>query len=181
MLTDRKTFLRLIATATSLQSLTKAAPPQTAKPSTDKEPFPVRVIDDCAAALRCALYTVGDRLGLFRLMAQSGPLTAAELAQKSHLNARILREWLNAMAVADYIDYAPADKTYVLTKEHTLVLADEESSALFLGGMFQFAEALVTTAPALTNALRTGKPLEMSDYPAYLSEAIERISAPLQT
>ena len=49
---------------------------------------------------------------------------------------------------------------------------------MFLGGLFEFVEALVAAAPALTSALRTGKPLQMSDYPAQLSEAMERISAP---
>jgi 2-polyprenyl-3-methyl-5-hydroxy-6-metoxy-1,4-benzoquinol methylase len=138
----------------------------------------MRVLDDCGAAWRCALFTVGDRLGLFRLMAETGPMTADEFARKAHLNARILREWLNAMVAADYIEYSPADRTYLLTKEHALVLADEETSAVFLGGMFELAETLVSAAPVLTLALHTCKPLRMSDYPAQLSEAEERISAP---
>jgi hypothetical protein len=149
-------FLRLIAATMSLQSAVKATP-QEGETSTLKLPFPMRVLDDCAAALRCALYTVGDRLGLFRLMAETGSITADELARKAHVNARILREWLNAMAAADYIEYSPAGKTYLLTKEHALVLADEETSAVFLGGMFEFAEALVAAAPAFDNCASHGQ------------------------
>lgn len=169
--------MHLIAAASVLQSRVTAAS-QAGSAGTAQLPFPIRVLDDCAAALRCALCTVGDQLGLFRLMKESGPVTSKELARRAQLNPRILREWLNSMAAADYIDYRPADKTYTLAKDHALVLADEETSAAFLGGMFEFAQTLVTAAPALMVAMRTGTPLQMSDYPAQLSEAIERISAP---
>jgi SAM-dependent methyltransferase len=143
-----------------------------------KLPFPVRVLEDCGAALRCALCTAGDQLGLFQLLEQEGAVTAEQLARKAKLNARMLREWLNAMVAADYIEYQPTARTYSLPEEHASVLANEETSAMFLGGLFEFVEALVAAAPALTSAMRTGKPLRMSDYPAQLSKAMERISAP---
>lgn len=177
MVSRRRTFLRVMAAAAGLQSQEPAAP-QAGAADAAPVPFPIRVLDDCGAAVRCALCTVGDRLGLFQMLEQAGAVTAEELARRANVNARMLREWLNAMTAADYIDYRPADKTYVLTKEHAFVLANEETSAIFLGGLFEFVEALVAAAPALTSALRTGKPLQMSDYPTRLSEAMERISAP---
>jgi SAM-dependent methyltransferase len=180
MLADRRTFMRLVAAAISLRQSGNAAvsQQQNATMPAQADPFTAQVLEDCAAALRCALYNVGDRLGIFRTLADSGPSTASELAGKTGLNSRILREWLNAMAAATYIEYRPADKTYVLTKEHSLVLADEDNSASFLGGVFQCAGDLAAAAPALIESLRTGKPLTMSDYPADFSDALERESAP---
>ena len=43
-------------------------------------------MEDIGAAYRAPLSYIGDRLGLFKVMASSGPVTAAELAQKTGLN-----------------------------------------------------------------------------------------------
>ena len=133
MLSDRRTFLHLIAAASGLQPRVNAAP-QAGAAIAAQLPFPIRVLDDCAAALRCALCTVGDRLGLFRLMEEAGPVTSEELARRAQLNARILREWLNSMAAADYIDYRPADKTYTLAKDHALGSLMKRHRRLFSAG-----------------------------------------------
>jgi SAM-dependent methyltransferase len=147
---------------------------------TDKarEQFVIQVMEDCGAALRCALCNIGDRLGLFKTMASSGPLTAAALARKTKLNPRMLREWLNAMATARYIEYRPADKTYLLPKEHAWLLADEELSPMFMGGLFQFLVPMVSAAPKIANAFQTGKPVTIHDFPPDLYHGVERISAP---
>jgi hypothetical protein len=89
----------------------KPSPQQPATAAPDELQFAARVMEDCGAALRCALCNIGDRLGLLKAMADSGPVTAAELARRTNLNARLLREWLNAMAAASYLEYRPADRT----------------------------------------------------------------------
>jgi hypothetical protein len=109
---DRKQFLQLFAAASVAPPV--RAWPQQASPSADTEgsqQFALRVAEDGAAALRCALCYIGDRLDIFKAMASSGPVSAAQLARKTGLNGRMLREWLNAMAAARYIDYRPGDKT----------------------------------------------------------------------
>lgn len=139
MQTGRKDFLRMMAAVAALRpSLANAAPQQTAGTGERKQPFVQRVIEDYAAALGCALCYIGDRLGLFKVMAKSGPVTAVDLARKTHLNARMLREWLNGLTAAGYLEYRPLDKTYILPNDHAEVLADEESSPMFRGGLFQF-------------------------------------------
>src|SRR5690606_28717624 len=47
------------------------------------------------------LIHLGDRLGLFRAMAGVGPLTVDELAARTELHVRWIREWLWAMAAAE--------------------------------------------------------------------------------
>jgi hypothetical protein len=114
MQTSRKEFLRLMAAVAALRPFAADASPQqtaTTGERNQQPPFPQRVIEDYAAALGCALCYIGDRLGLFKTMAQSGPVTASDLARKTNLNARMLREWLNGMAAARYLEYRPADIT----------------------------------------------------------------------
>ena len=108
MLTDRKAFLRMMASA-AVWPTAKSSPQQTPTPDSEVAQFAARVAEDCGAALRFALCSVGDRLGLFKSMADSHPISAADLARKTTLNPRMVREWLNAMAAANYIEYRPVN------------------------------------------------------------------------
>ena len=174
----RNEILDVLASAAATRSAGNASPQRTATAAEDKDQFVARVMEDCGAALRCALCNIGDRLGLFKAMASSGPLTAAALARKTGLNARMLREWLNAMATASYVEFQPADQAYLLSAEHASLLADEELSPLFMGGLFQLLIPLVSAAPKVATAFQTGKPVTMYDFRTDLCEASERISAP---
>lgn len=177
MRTDRKTFLRMMAAVAVLPRGAKSSPQQTATAAPELQ-FAARVMEDCGAAIRCALCDIRDRVGLFKAMADSGPVTAAELARKTALNARLLREWLNAMAAANYIEYRPVDKTYRLPKEHAAVLADEEGSVLFMGGLFQMFGGMVTAAPKVASSFQTGKAVPASEFPADIYAGIDRGGAP---
>jgi hypothetical protein len=177
MRTDRNTFLRMMAAVAVLPRAAKPSSQQTVTAAPELR-FAARVMEDCSAALRCALCDIGDRIGLFKAMADSGPVTAAELARKTALNARLLREWLNAMAAASYIQYRPADKTYSLPKEHAVVLADEEGSVLFMGGLFQMFRGMVTAAPKVASSFQTGKAVPASEFPADIFDGIDRGGAP---
>jgi hypothetical protein len=63
-----------------------------------------RVVSDMAASFSMALGHIGDRLGLFRAMKDTGPMTSDELAVMTGLNERYVREWLKAMVAAEYLD-----------------------------------------------------------------------------
>src|SRR5262252_2155566 len=94
--------------------------------------FMGKAVGDMGAALHMVLMLIGDRLGIYKAMADSQPVTPAQLAARTGLNERNLREWLNANAAGGYVTYDPATKTYVLPPEQALALAVEESPA-FLG------------------------------------------------
>ncbi len=151
---------------------------QTATAPSTAEQFAGRVLEDFATSCRGALCYMGDRLGVFKAMVAAGPVTSVELGRKTKLNARMLREWLNAMAAAEYIEYRPADKRYVLSKEHALVLTDEENSPLFLGGMLELLVPMVAAANKVAGAFQTGIPITMDDFGPELFEGMERASAP---
>src|SRR5205814_166760 len=91
------------------------------------EALATRIVGDMAASFSMALGHIGDRLGLFRAMKGAGPVASAQLAAKTALNERYVREWLKAMAASEYLDYDPTSDTYVMTAEQAYVLADDAS------------------------------------------------------
>ena len=133
------------------------------------------LVGDVGTVVHGALCYIGDRTGLFKAMADAGPLTIEQLAGKTSLSSRYVREWLGAMATARYVDYDSAANTYLLTPEYAAALADEDSP-FFIGGYFQMAQAAVTVAPKVAEAFKTGKGVSQSDYPVSFFEAAERNS-----
>jgi SAM-dependent methyltransferase len=133
------------------------------------------VVGDVGTFVHGALCYIGDRLGLFKAMAGAGPLTVEQLAAKTSLSVRYVREWLGAMATARYVEHDAAAGTYLLTPEYAAALADEDSP-FFIGGYFQMAQAAVTIAPKVAEAFRTGKGVTQAEYPAGFFEAAERNS-----
>ena len=53
------------------------------------------------------MVSVGHRTGLFDTMADMHPSTVEEIARKSGLNERYVREWLGAMTVARIVEHDP--------------------------------------------------------------------------
>lgn len=78
---------------------------------------------DFGAALAVALAYAGDRLGIFKAMADSAPMTSAQIAQRTGLNERYIREWAATMAASGYLDYDAAAATFRLSTEQATVLA----------------------------------------------------------
>ena len=59
------------------------------------EQFAGQVVTDLAAAMAGVMTNLGHKLGLYRVMAESGPITSRELARRTATNERSVREWLN--------------------------------------------------------------------------------------
>ena len=70
-----------------------------------QEKFVGKVVEQISGTMTTLLGAVGDRLGLFKNLAEQGPATSAELASRTKLNERYLREWLGGMATAGYLNY----------------------------------------------------------------------------
>lgn len=141
------------------------------------EEFLGRVVNDVGSALLGALTWIGDRLGLFATLAAAGPVTIEELAARTALDRRYLREWLNAMTAAEYLEYDPATARYRLPAEHASVLADEQSP-FCLGGFLETIVPAVSQAPGVLQAFRTGGGVPQTAYAPEMFEAIERSTAP---
>ena len=100
--------------------------------------FVFRAVDEVGATLNAALVVMGDKLGLYRALADGGALTSTELAARTGTSERYVREWLNAQAAGGYVEYDPESGSYALAPEQAVALTDESSPA-FLPGFFQLA------------------------------------------
>jgi SAM-dependent methyltransferase len=90
-----------------------------------------RLFQDAAGALE--LYTVylGERLGLYRALAEGGPATSTELAERTGTAERYVREWLEHHGTAGILEVddpaaEPLRRRYRLPPEHVPVLADPD-------------------------------------------------------
>jgi SAM-dependent methyltransferase len=139
--------------------------------------FVFRAVDEVGATLNTALVVMGDKLGLYRAMAGAGPLTPAELAERTSTSERYVREWLNAQAAGGYVEYEADSGRYVLPPEQAAALTDEESPA-FLPGFFQIALGSVHDSPRIAEAVRTGVGVGWHDHVHDVHEGCERFFRP---
>jgi 2-polyprenyl-3-methyl-5-hydroxy-6-metoxy-1,4-benzoquinol methylase len=132
-----------------------------------------RALVDIGATYHTALAVIGDKLGLYKALAGSEPLTPAEFAAQTGTAERYIREWLNANAAGGYVTYHADTGRYSLSPEQVLVLADESSPAFFLGG-FQAALAATKIEPKIAEAFRTGAGVGWHEHDHQLFHGIER-------
>ncbi len=129
---------------------------QTAAPDAGKlEALLGRVLTDIGAAMGGSLVLLGDRLGLWRAMAEGGPMESTELARRTGTTERYVREWLAAQAAAGYLDYDPGTRRYSLPPEQTAIFADEESP-VFMAGVYDVIASAWRDEPKITDAFRSG-------------------------
>ena len=139
--------------------------------------FVFRAVEEAGAALNCALVVMGDRLGYYRSLADSGASTPAELAQRTDTDEHYAREWLNAQAAGSFVTYDPATGRYHLPPEQAVALSDETSPA-FVGGLFQTAYGTVCDANRIIEAARTGDGVGWGDHCTDVHAGCERFFAP---
>ena len=135
--------------------------------------FVFRAVEEVGATLNTALVVMGDRLGLYRGLAGAGPLTPAELAQRTGTAERYVREWLNAQAAGAYVTYDPDSGRYTLPTEHAIALTDESSPA-YLPGFFQTALGSVLDSPRITEAAKTSEGVGWHEHNQDVFDGVER-------
>ena len=84
-----------------------------------------RGVVDFGATMHAALIAIGDRLGLYKALAQSGPMTPQQLAEKTGTTERYVREWLSSQAAGGYVTYDKSSGRFSLTEEQAFALADD--------------------------------------------------------
>lgn len=141
--------------------------------------FSGQVSASIAGGLNCALTLLGDQLGLYRALAEGGPLRSQQLADSTHLAERWVREWLYQQACMQQVSYNEADDTFYLTREARAVLADESHPA-YLGGMFQSVVSIYDTVDQLPDCFRTGVGQSFDDKGENCACGIERMSKKFQ-
>jgi SAM-dependent methyltransferase len=81
------------------------------------------------------LIHLGDRLGLYRVLDGAGTVTAEDLAGRTGLHERWLREWLKGNAAANLLASNDGEH-FELTAVGAMVLTREEQSLRFAAGAF---------------------------------------------
>jgi SAM-dependent methyltransferase len=139
------------------------------------EAFMGKAMADVVSAVATVMASIGDRLGLFKELAQ-GSSTSAELAERAHIDERYAREWLSEMASAGYLEYDPVSQRFTLPPEHVPVLA-QEGGPFFLGAAYQLLMAEVGPFNQLIQAFRQGGGVPMEAYGPDLWEGQARFSS----
>jgi SAM-dependent methyltransferase len=139
--------------------------------------FVGRFLGDLGTAMHLPTVLVGDRLGLYRAMADGEPVSPADLAERTGTNERYVTEWLAAQAAAAYVDYEPDAGTFRLPPEHAALLIDQ-GAPVFIPGAFQLAASGVKDEPLITEAFRTGEGVAWHDHHPDLFVGCERFFRP---
>ena len=143
-----------------------------------------RLFGATIAALDLYPVWLGERLGLYRALADAGPLTAAGLAGRAGVDERYAREWLEHQAVAGLLDVGdegrddPATRTFSIPAGHDEVLLDADS----LSYMTPLALGVVGMARALPHvreAFGTGAGVPYEAYGEDTRHFISRINRPM--
>jgi SAM-dependent methyltransferase len=135
-----------------------------------------KFVGDLGATIAAGSVVIGDRLGLYRALAQH-PMRPGELAQATGTATRYVDEWLRGQAAGGYVEYDPQAGTYSLTPEQAFALADPDG-AVFAPGAFQLALGALQALPRVTEAFTTGAGIGWHEHDDEVFAGCERFFRP---
>jgi SAM-dependent methyltransferase len=141
--------------------------------ATNMEQFMTKMLDDMGAVINGALILVGDKLGLYKALAEHGPLTPQQLADRTGTAQRYVREWLSAQAASGYVMYDAASRQFSMSQEQIAVLADDQSPFCVVGA-FEVAASTYKDEPKITAAFRSGQGVGWHEHSQCLFRGTER-------
>jgi 2-polyprenyl-3-methyl-5-hydroxy-6-metoxy-1,4-benzoquinol methylase len=147
-----------------------------------RDRFMTKFLQDAVGAFNIFAIYLGDRLGLYRALAENGPCTPRELSTAAHANERYVREWLEQQAVAGILavedDASDAEaRRFHLPPGHIEPLIDCQSLN-YLAPLAQLIAGAVYPLPALVEAYRSGSGVPFSAYGRDLREGQAAINYP---
>ena len=137
--------------------------------------FVGRVLGDIGGAVSIPLVLIGDALGLYRALSDSGPTSAEDLAAATGCAPRYVREWLSAQAASGYVTFTQG--RFSLTPEQAMVFAEPDSPVNLIGA-FDTAGAMVENRTKVQTAFKTGKGVAWGDQAGCLFCAVARLFRP---
>ena len=121
-----------------------------------------KMLGDLGGAFSLPTVRIGFRLGLFDALHRGGAATADDLARRTGLAERYVREWAFAQAANGNIDFEPESNKFSLSAEQAMVFAVRDSP-VFLEGAFELGAAMVEGQPKVEAAFRTGAGVRWGD------------------
>lgn len=127
-----------------------------------------RLFEANLATYDLATIYLGDRLGLYTALHESGPMTAAQLAARTGTHERYICEWLEQQTVTGILDVeeAPGDaaaRRYGIPAEHTEVLLERDSLS-YLAPLGRFTIGVLSGLAKVLEAFKTGGGVAYPDY-----------------
>ena len=154
----------------------------TAEPTERRDALVERLFMNAIGAFDLFSVHVGDRLGLYRTLADEGPLTSAELAKAAGVHERYAREWLEHQAASDLLEVGEngdsEQRKFRLPEGHEEALLDV-SSLNYVAPMARAVLACIRPIDELLAAFRTGEGVPYADYGEDLHEAQAAFTRPL--
>jgi 2-polyprenyl-3-methyl-5-hydroxy-6-metoxy-1,4-benzoquinol methylase len=136
-----------------------------------------RFLNDFGGSFQAAMAVIGDKLGLYKAMAEAGPLTPAELAARTGTAERYVREWLSSQAAGGYANYDSQTERFSLSEEQAFALTNE-NGPVFLPGAFQLALSAVRSEPRISEVFKTGEGVGWHEHDPGLFGGTERFFRP---
>lgn len=140
------------------------------------EEFVMKALGDASGMQSVLFCALGDRLGLFKDLARNGPSTSAQIAKRTKLNERYVREWAGGLANAGYLSYEPRKQSFSVPPEHEPVLV-QEAGPMFFGGMYAMMPDIGGVFGQVERAFKTGGGVPQSAYPEEFYENMDRFTA----
>lgn len=127
------------------------------------EQFAGAVVGDISATFSGVMTNVGAKLGLYKAMANAGPMSSETLAGKTNTHERYIREWLSNQVCGGYVFFDASTGHYELPDEHIPVLADEDSP-VYLVPALEVAAALWMDEEKVIDVFKTGEGIAWSEH-----------------
>jgi SAM-dependent methyltransferase len=135
-----------------------------------------KFVGDLGAAMSAPLVIIGDKLGLYRAMADGEPVDSATVAERTGTRERYVREWLANQAAGDYVTYA-GDGRYRLTPEQIVAFA-VDSGPVHAPGAYELVASLFADADRVAEAFKSGDGIGWHEHDHRLFEGTERFFRP---
>jgi SAM-dependent methyltransferase len=126
----------------------------------DHDALVARLFSGTVTALEMLSLALGDRLGMYAVLRDAGPMTIGEFAERASIDPRYAREWLEQQTIAGFltVDDPTRDaheRAFTLPEAHVAALADRDSLD-HLAPLARLVAGVARPMDALVQAYRTG-------------------------
>jgi 2-polyprenyl-3-methyl-5-hydroxy-6-metoxy-1,4-benzoquinol methylase len=158
----------------------------TASTQDPREALGERIFNGAITTTEMFTVHLGVELGLYEALAQHGPQTAGELAERTGVAERYAREWLEQQAVAGFLHTDGgaesaaengARRRFRIDPAHADVLVDTDSPYYAAGAALMLA-GIARVMPQLADAFRGGRGIPYPEFGTEIRRGIAAFNRP---
>lgn len=135
------------------------------------ESFENQMLDIMNKSALALMISVGHRTKLFDNMAELPPSTSHDIAKKSNLNERYVREWLGALVTSRIINYDSKTNLYSLSKEKANLLT--RNGSFNMASTTQFIPVLAQVEDEIIHCFENGGGVPYEKYHRFHDVMVE--------